>query len=428
MLASLRLHELFLQRRERLTSVMREMGVPAVLTADPVNVVYATGARNMTVHGMTGPDRLVFHIVGGPTVLYEWGGCEHLPVGLPTIDEVRETPGLSAKKTPLWRENIEQFANEIASDCRQHLDHGSMMLAVERLDFPVTDALRACGIDLIDATSIFQAAGMIKQPLEIEVMRYAVQRVEAATRELETRIAPGASENEVWAEFHRGLIARDGEYVVARLLQSGVRTFPYFQESSDHVLAAGDLVCFDTDAVGYLNYGVDFSRTFLCGEGSPTPIQQELYRIAVAQLEHNAANLAAGTSFEDFARNAYPVPPAYRDHGYYQLAHGLGLLGGHPNIPRAGNGAYRLAGEIEPGMVLCVESYVGDPVSRQGVKLEDQFLIHATSVEPLSTYHFDARLLGHRPPDSGRQAMPAHGASGLELPAVGGPSLTTGRG
>ena len=45
-------------------------------------------------------------------------------------------------------------------------------------------------------------------------------------------------------------------------------------------------------------------------------------------------------------------------------------------------------------MVLCGESYVGDPVSGQGVKLVDQFLIHATSVESLSTYHFDHRLLG----------------------------------
>jgi len=390
-------HELFMQRRDRLTSVMRELGVSAVLTADPVNVLYTTGSRNMTVHGMTGPDRMALHFSDGPTVLYEWGGCEHLPVGLPTIDEVRVTPGLSAKKTQLWRENVEAFADEMAGDCRRHLGDDSMALAVERLDFPVTDALRARGIRLLDATGIFQLAGMIKQPLEIEVMRHAVQRVEDATRELEACIAPGATENEVWAEFHRGLIARDGEYVVARLLQSGVRTFPYFQESSDHVLAAGDLVCLDTDAIGYMNYGVDFSRTFLCGDGSPTPIQQKLYRIALEQLQHNAANLAAGTSFEDFARNAYPVPQAYRDHGYYQLAHGLGLLGGHPNIPRIGEGVYPLAGEIEPGMVLCVESYVGDPVSGQGVKLEDQFLIHSMAVEALSTYHFDARLLGRYP-------------------------------
>jgi hypothetical protein len=45
-------------------------------------------------------------------------------------------------------------------------------------------------------------------------------------------------------------------------------------------------------------------------------------------------------------------------------------------------------------MVLCIESYVGDPDSHQGVKLEDQFLVHADSVERLSTYPFCAALDG----------------------------------
>ncbi|MEZ5251416.1 MAG: hypothetical protein R2713_20045, partial [Ilumatobacteraceae bacterium] len=79
---------------------------------------------------------------------------------------------------------------------------------------------------------------------------------------------------------------------------------------------------------------------------------------------------------------------------YYQLAHGLGLAGGHPNVPRLGDGPYELPGEIEAGMVLCVESYIGDPVSRQGVKLEDQFLVHADHVERMSTSPFDDRLSG----------------------------------
>ena len=86
------------------------------------------------------------------------------------------------------------------------------------------------------------------------------------------------------------------------------------------------------------------------------------------------------------------MPEPYRAYGYYQLAHGLGLTGGHPNVPRIGERRYGLPGEIEPGMVLCIESYIGDPHSRQGVKLEDQFLIHDDHVEQLSTYPLDRRL------------------------------------
>ena len=53
---------------------------------------------------------------------------------------------------------------------------------------------------------------------------------------------------------------------------------------------------------------------------------------------------------------------------------------------------YPLTGRLEAGMVICIESYVGSATSGQGVKLEDQFLIHEDRVERLSTYPFDARL------------------------------------
>ncbi len=99
-------------------------------------------------------------------------------------------------------------------------------------------------------------------------------------------------------------------------------------------MQAGDLVCFDTDAIGVMNYAVDFSRTFLCGETPATDTQRNIYQIALEQLEHNASNIKAGRSFEDFARLAYDVPARHRDYGYYVLAHGLGMAGEHPNVPR----------------------------------------------------------------------------------------------
>ena len=41
---------------------------------------------------------------------------------------------------------------------------------------------------------------------------------------------------------------------------------------------------------------------------------------------------------------------------------------------------------IREGMTLCVESYMGAAGGREGVKLEDQFLVTADGLEPLSTY------------------------------------------
>lgn len=382
--------ELRRQRRARLIEVMRRDDIPALLTADPFSIRYATDTRNMMVHGLTGPDRLALVVHDGTVVLWEFAGCEHLVGDRDDITEVRIAPGLSAKKTPAFRAEAASLAGEVAELLRPMLG-ADVRIACDGLGTPVTDALRRRGVELLDGVDLMQRTMMIKQPAEIAAMREAVAVTETATEELRAAIEPGRTEQEVWAEFHRALIAGGGEFVVTRLLQSGVRTFPYFQEASDHRLAAGELVCFDTDAVARHGYSVDFSRTFLCGDESTTR-QRMLHALALEQLEHNAAGLAPGRSFEEFARRAFEVPEPHREHGYYQLAHGLGLAGGHPNIPRADGATYALPGSFEPGMVICVESYIGDPATRQGVKLEDQYLITDDGAEAMSTYPLDARL------------------------------------
>ena len=70
------------------------------------------------------------------------------------------------------------------------------------------------------------------------------------------------------------------------------------------------------------------------------------------------------------------------------------MSGEWPNIPHDEPGvAYPLDCCVEPGMVICLESYIGSEESGQGVKLEDQFLILDAGVETMSTYRFDDRLL-----------------------------------
>ena len=198
---------------------------------------------------------------------------------------------------------------------------------------------------------------------------------------------------EVWAAFHRDLIAREGEYISTRLLQGGPNTFPYFKEAGSRPLVDGDLLCLDTDAIGYLGYAVDLSRTFLCGGGRGTSRQRELHAMAHEQLQHNADLLAPGRSYEELARQAWPVPDEHRPFGYYCLLHGIGVAGEPPNVPHHHpERPYPLAGELEPGMVVCVESYIGDPSSQQGVKLEDQYLVTGQGAERLTTYPFDPGL------------------------------------
>jgi len=92
------------------------------------------------------------------------------------------------------------------------------------------------------------------------------------------------------------------------------------------------------------------------------------------------------------ADKAWAIPEVHQKSRYYCVGHGLGLAGEWPNIPHASDEPYPLEGRLEPGMVICLESYVGWDRSAEGVKLEDQFLVHETHIERMSSYPFDGRL------------------------------------
>ena len=388
-------HALYLARRARLQSVMRRMAVPVAVIVDPINILYATGARNMTVWTARTPARYLLVFAEGPCILYDFFGCEHLARGLPTVDEIRPALGLchvSSLGDPVAAGKA--FAAEIDDQIRQRLGQ-QRLLAVDRFPFQTIDALRARGLQLVDADPVFARARANKLAIELPYIREAVHRVERAAQEMQASIAPGRSEVAIWADFQRRFLALEGQYTTTRLMQSGPRSFPYFQECGDRLLEPGDLLCFDTDALGYLGYAVDFSRTFLCGAAAPGALQRQLYGRAREQLEHNIALVQPGVAYEEIADRAWVVPTEHQQSRYYAVGHGLGMSGEFPNIPHRRPGMpYPLPGVVEPGMVICIESYIGSAAAAQGVKLEEQLLVTDTGCERLSQMPFDDRLGG----------------------------------
>ncbi|MGI9319620.1 MAG: M24 family metallopeptidase [bacterium] len=387
------LNDLYLARCRRTRQAMVESNVPVMLILDSINILYITGASNMTFFSTRVPARYLLIFAEGPTVLFEYFGCEHLAEGLPTIDRIQTARGLCYTSSGgRVSDSCKAFANEIRDIIKEHSGIENR-LAVDRFPFVAIDALRASGLVLSDADIVLSSARRTKLKSEVDYLKEALKRVEAATARFEEAIEPGKRESEIWAKFHEGLIGEGGQYVTTRLMQSGSNTYPYFKECSDRVLEPGDLVCLDTDALGYQGYAVDYSRTFLCGERKATPVQHLLYARAREQLEHNASLIQSGASYQEIAERAWKVPEEHQDSRYYCIGHGLGMSGEYPNIPPAVDGeTYPLSGVVEPGMVLCIESYIGSKNSGQGVKLEQQLLVTDTGTECMSNYKFDSRL------------------------------------
>ena len=259
---------------------------------------------------------------------------------------------------------------------------GNRRIAVDHLDPEGVAELARLGISVGNGEAVMENARLIKSPDEILAMRRAIVACEAAMGEMEAALKPGISENELWAELHRGNIARGGEWIETRLLSSGPRTNPWFQECSSRKIEAGDLVAFDTDLIGPYGFCADLSRTWLCGDGKPTDEQRDLFRIAADQIAHNTELMRPGIGFRELVERSKNPPPDCFPARYGVLYHGVGLADEYPTLPHAADWTDDTPdGVLEPGMVLCVESYIGRLGGHEGVKIEEQVLITETGNE-----------------------------------------------
>lgn len=204
--------------------------------------------------------------------------------------------------------------------------------------------------------------------------------------------AAGHYGNQLWSILHETNIAHDGEWIECRLLASGERTNPWFRESSNRVIQAGDLVGFDTDMVGPFGYCSDVSRTFFCGPGNPTREQRDLYALAVEQVQFNCSLLRPGLSFREVTERSWRIPPRFDAQNYGCLAHGVGMVDEWPVVAVNRHDPLMQDGILLPGMTICIESYIGAVGGPEGVKMEDQVLITESGHEVLSRFPLEAAL------------------------------------
>jgi Xaa-Pro dipeptidase len=225
-------------------------------------------------------------------------------------------------------------------------------------------------------------------------MKISVKTAEEGMIRMQQALEPGITENELWANLHNVNISQGGDYIETRLLSSGSRTNPWFQECSDKVIQDGELVAFDTDMNGPFGYFTDISRTFYCGKGEPTDEQKRLYQTAYKQIQNNIELLKPGMSFREYSEKSWQIPDEFFPNRYFTVAHGTGLSGEYPYIVYPQDFEEKgYDGIIQPNMVLSVESYIGSPGGKEGVKLEEQLLVTENGVENFSDFPFEEKLL-----------------------------------
>ena len=379
-------------RRNRIRTALGSHDLAAIVLFNPINIRYACDARNMQVYGLHNPCRHVCMTADGHTTLFDFRNCEHLSRHLETVDEIRPAKAwYHMAAGPNAAVAATAFAREIAALVRER--GGGDRIAYDRLDPVGAAALAAEGLSPVDGLALLDFARAIKSVDEIKAMCDAIRTCEEGLSRMQAAHRPGITEQALWSVLSHANAELGGEWMETRLLSAGARTNPWYNECGDYVILPGDLVSFDTDLVGRHGYSVDISRSWLTDGARATSAQRSLYALAHAQIHHNIGILAPGRTFREIADAAYRLPDRFVPRMNRAIAHGIGLCNEYPLVVNREyiDGAYD--GVLAEGMVLCVESYVGEPGGRDGVKLEEQVLITAGGAVKLSAFPFDGELL-----------------------------------
>lgn len=388
-------------RHNRLVQGVVARGYGGVLMFDPLNIRYATDSTNMQLWNTHNAFRACLVCADGYMVVWDYKQAMFLSKFNPLVREQRSGADLfyfdrGDKLDPA----ADVFANEVRVIIAEH-GGGNMRLGVDKVMLHGLRALEAVGFAVIPGEELTEKARSIKGPDEILAMRCASHACEAAVAEMERAARTGVplghmSEDDIWAVLHAENIRRGGEWIETRLLSSGPRTNPWFQECGQRIVQNNEIVAFDTDLIGAYGICVDISRTWWVGDHAPRPDMIEAMRIGVEHIAQNMAMLKPGVTIPELSARCHRLPDHYQKLKYGCMMHGVGLCDEWPLVAypdQAVEGAFDYA--LEPGMCLCVEALISPEGGDFSIKLEDQVLITETGYENLTKYPFDAALMGN---------------------------------
>ncbi|WP_415403428.1 dimethylsulfonioproprionate lyase DddP [Tateyamaria sp. SN3-11] len=387
-------------RWTRLTQKVVERGYGGVLMFDPLNIRYATDSTNMQLWNTHNPFRAVLVCADGYMVIWDYKNAPFLSSFNPLVREVRSGASMfyfSAGDKP--DAVADPFAAEVRDLINAH-GGGNTRLAVDKIMLHGARALEAQGFDLKDGEDVTEHARAIKGPDEILAMRCANHACETSVRAMEefarANVGDGKTcEDDVWAVLHAENIKRGGEWIETRLLASGPRTNPWFQECGARVCQQNEIISFDTDLIGSYGICIDISRSWWIGDQKPRPDMIYAMQHAVEHIQTNMQMIKPGVMIPELTANTHVLDDKFQAQKYGCLMHGVGLCDEWPLVAypdKAVPGAFDHP--LEAGMVLCVEAAVGEVGGDFTIKLEDQVLVTEDGFENLTTYPFDAALMG----------------------------------
>ncbi len=244
-------------------------------------------------------------------------------------------------------------------------------------------------VSVRDATTLFREIRMVKTPDEIALLRHAATMNEAALDIVIESLVPGMPRDELERIYNVEIARRGGCGLYLSTGQGGTNA------NLGGVLE-GESITFD-GLCEYRNYHGDLGRVAVCGTPRPDLVRRmKAIEVGCATVRDRVRPGVTGRALSDAVlRDIHAAGfPGF----FFATPHSIGLehsdhcLPIGPTLP-GGNGEF----VFEENMVFSVDMPYYE-VGWGNLHVEDQFLVTATGVEPLTSGDVSLRLRpGSRP-------------------------------
>ena len=288
---------------ERLTKILDDHGLEALIATRQANVAYVTDFRGIEHAAFETPQLAVFSRRGTglavaavevASVVEARADVDHLVCfdHFPAVYDDRVDP--DARRI---REVVDARAPSAADAVAGLLQtlgvrRGAVGLDESRLTHEAWQgvAARLGGLTLVPGAPYFRAARRVKSPWEIEHLGRALGLVEEALNEVVAKLEPGMTEREAAALYQSEVVKRGGAPMPATIA-TGKRAWIPRAAASERSLRAREAIRFDVGA-SLDGYHASVARTAVAGE--PDPRLEAAHTAILAGLEAALDAVAPG--------------------------------------------------------------------------------------------------------------------------------------
>ena len=307
-----------------------------------------------------------------------------------TKDEAKKISGIN---NVMWNEQFEKILPLIVAESDEvYLDKNEHIRSVSQVEtaqdrFLKNFKLKFKSCSIKRSYPILSDLRMIKNDIEVEMIKHACDITEKGFRRVLNFINPKVWEYEIEAEFIHEFIRNNSKgFAYQPIIATGINACSLHYNENTSQCNKGELILMDV-AAEYANYKSDMTRTVPV-DGRFTKRQLEIYN-AVLNVKNEATNLLRpGITINEYhkevgkimeseliriklldkkdVKNQDPKNPLFRKYFMHGTSHHLGL-----DVHDVGN--FHI--DLNPGNVFTVEPGIYIRDENIGVRIEDNILV-----------------------------------------------------